>query len=233
MKKTLRVSGKVTRVGAKQAIKLGKQVMALQMPPSLTWIYSFGFKLGVFLILKSFLILRYQWTNLNWSGFTMVIAQFVQALYLIACGALMQNEKLYDEPLKLRKIANSYSGALLIGIVVFVCRETFAWQFFKEPKAINWFVDFFTGIWKGAGEIGLALLFWDFDLWSAFCGLLYFITNIYLHVSFDYEDGLWAKAFDKVHFLRESFHVQGSMDANMLEEDDENVQRDEENGVEK
>jgi len=205
--KSAKVAGKAVKAGTKHAVKAGKAVLALQMPSSLNWIYSFGFKVGVFLILKSFLILRYQFFNLQLSGFIMIASQFLQAFVLIACGALMQNESLYDEPIKLRRISHYYGYALLLGFASFACREIFSWEFFREPQAVNWFVDFFHTIGKGASEIGLSLLFWDCDLWGAFCGLLYFITTVYLHVSFDYSNGFWAKVFDKVHFLRESHTV--------------------------
>ena len=216
--KSAKAAGKAVKAGTAHAIKAGKMAMSIQMPSSLNWIYSFGFKVGVFLILKAFLILRYQFFNLRTSGFIMIACQFLQALVLIACGALMQNESLYDEPLKLRKISHYYGYALLVGLATFVCREVFSWEFFKEPKAVNWFVDFFHTIGKGASEIGLSLLFWDCDLWGAFCGLLYFITTVYLHVSFDYTNGFWAKIFDKVHFLRESHHVAEVLEEENLED---------------
>ena len=203
-KKTAGAAGKIAKSGTKHAIKAGKSIMTLQLPSSLNWIYSFGFKVGIFLILKSFLILRYQFFNLQLSGFIMIVSQFLQALVLIACGALMQNESLFDEPIKLRKISHYYGYALLLGLGIFAFREIFAWEFFKEAASVNWFVDFFHSVGKGASEIGLSLLFWDCDLWGAFCGLLYFITTVYLHISFDYASGFWARVFDKVHFLRES-----------------------------
>ena len=206
-KKTVKVAGKAARTGAKQAVRAGKKVMSIEVPDSLNWIFGFGFKVGIFLILKSFLILRDQITNLQLSGFIIIITQLVQALALIACGALMQNKNLYDDPLKLRKISQYYGYAMLFGALVFGMRSLFGWQFFKEPAAVNWFVDFFTGISKGASELGLGMLFWDFDLWSLLCAVLYFITTTYLHVSFDYDDGLWAMIFDKYHALQQKYNL--------------------------
>ena len=131
--KSAKAAGKAVKAGTAKAIKAGKMAMSIQMPNSLNWIYSFGFKVGVFLILKSFLILRYQFFNLRMSGFIMIACQFLQALVLIACGALMQNESLYDEPIKLRKISHYYGYALLLGFVTFAFREIFSWEFFREP----------------------------------------------------------------------------------------------------
>ena len=216
--KAAKVSGKAVKTSAKYAVKAGHKVMTLEMPNSLNWIYSFGFKVGVFLILKSFLILRYQFFNLQTSGLIMVASQFIQALILIACGALMQNKALYDEPLKLRKISHYYGIAVLLGLIIFTLRSLFDWQFFREPKAVNWFIDFFGGISKGISEFSLSLLFWDCDLWGAFCGLLYFITTVYLHVSFDYVDGFWAKIFDRVHFLREAHNTAELLEDPVFEE---------------
>ena len=213
MKKTTAISGKALKVGKDQALKLEKAAMAIEIPSSLNWIYSFGFKVGLFLILKSFLILRYQFSNLQLSGYIMVMSQMIQALILIACGVLMQNKALYDEPLHLRKISNCYGYALLLGFIVFVLRETFSWNFFKEAQAVNWFVDALHVVTKGAGEFGLSLLFWDCDLWGMFCSLLYFITAIYLHVNFDYESGFWAKALDRVSFLRNAYPVPQPIEA--------------------
>jgi len=203
-KHAINSAGQIAKTSVKHAVSLGKKVATIEIPSSLNWIFGFGFKVGCFLLLKSFLILRYQIFNLRMSGFIMIITQFVQALFLISCGLLMQNRRLYDDPIKLRKIAGRYGYGLFIGMVVFVLREFFDWSFFKEPKAVNWFVDIFTGISKEASEIGLGLLFWDCDLWGAFSGLLYFITVSYLHVSFEYKSGLWAAVFRNVHFLRSS-----------------------------
>lgn len=212
-KKAAKAAGKVARTGVKQVARVSTGIMKIEMPSSLNWIFGFGFKIGVFLILKSFLILRYQAFNLQLSGAIMILSQLIQALALIACGALMQNERLYDEPNKLRKIANYYGLVALWGVLIFILRESFDWTFFRKADGANWFYNFFDNVASGIGNVSLSLLFWDCDLWTAFCGLLYFITTTYLHVSFDYEDGLWAKVFDKLHVLREIHSTEENLEA--------------------
>lgn len=187
--------------GGKKAAAASKAIAAIQMPQSLEWIFGFGFKVGIFLLLKSFLILKYQHANLSSSGYGVIGSQVLQAFVLVGCGVLMQNKAFYDEPKKLRRINLFYGAAFALGVLVFVLRERMNLQFFKAAESVNWFKDLFSGMAKGAGEISLSLLFWDVDLWAMLCGLMYFIVMLYLRVSFPPEKKLLHRAADAVRRL--------------------------------
>ena len=137
---------KLLESSGRKASAVSKAIAAIDMPQSLEWIFGFGFKGGIFLLLKSFLILKYQHANLSSSGYWVIGSQAVQAFVLVACGVLMQNKAFYDEPRKLRGINSFYGGAFLLGVLVFVLRERMNLQFFKAAESVNWFKDLFSGI---------------------------------------------------------------------------------------
>ena len=175
-----------------------------QIPSSINWIFGLGFKIGLLLALKSFLILRYQGANLTMPGFTVVFSQLGLAVVLMACGMLMQERELYQAPLSIRNVSRIYGFTGLVLSVIMACRVIFKWEYFKDPASVNWFVDFFTGIFKGAKEIGLSILFVDCDLWVAFCVLLFFVAYVYLNVKFMYQDSWCGRLVQKIPFLKAS-----------------------------
>lgn len=173
-----------------------------QIPSSINWIFGLGFKIGLLLALKSFLILRYQGANLTIPGFIIVFSQLGLGVVLMACGMLMQDRELYQNPLSIRSVSRIYGFTGLVLSVIMALRVVFKWEYFRDPASVNWFVDFFTGIFKGAKEIGLSILFVDCDLWVAFCVLLFFVAYIYLNVKFMYQDSWCGRLAQRVPFLK-------------------------------
>ena len=163
--------------GGQAAVKASKKIASAELPASLNWWYGFGSKVGLFLALKSFLAIRF--LNLSFTGFIMVAAQLGLAGIFIVLGICMQNKRFADEPAVLRKLGGWYGLCFLLCTIVCILKGTGSWQFFADVKAQNWFIDIFNNITKGAGEITLSIIFWDMDLWTAFCGLLYLLTVAY------------------------------------------------------
>lgn len=174
-----------------------KKLADFQIPASITWVYSLGFKIGILLIFKSFLILRYHFRNLSLSGGLLITAQLVMAAIMIVGGVTMQTQSMYEDPGKLRRAANKYGLITIFCSVIIVFKEWMHWDFFKIPDASNWFMEIWTTITKGAGEITLSLLFWDLDLWTLFCALLYMIADVYLYEMFDDSHSLFGWFFRK------------------------------------
>ena len=184
---------------AKSAAKTGKTLKCVaekyndwQIPSSMNWLFAFGFKIGLLLAVKSFLIIRYQGMNLTVQGIIIVLSQLGLGAMLIVCGILMQDLELYSNPFSIRKISRLYLYTGLACSVVMGLRVVQHWEFFKNPGSVNWFVDFFSGIFKGAKEITLSILFIDCDLWVAFCLLLFLIAY------FKYQDSIHRILVQKI-----------------------------------
>ena len=179
--------------GGQVAVNAGKKIAAAELPSSLNWWYGFGSKVGLFLALKSFLAIRF--LNLSATGFIMVAAQLGLASIFIVLGICMQNRRFADEPAVLRKLGSWYGLCFLLCTIVCILKDTLSWQFFSDVKAQNWFLDIFNNITKGAGEITLSIVFWDMDLWTAFCGLLYLLTVAYCSLETAEQDiTVWTPA---------------------------------------
>ena len=185
LKKVSSISASTAKKAVRVSVAAGKKLADFQIPSSINWIYGFGFKVGIFLALKSALILKYQGNNLAITGFVTVIAQFVTAVMMIIGGVTMQSQRMYEDPRKLRRSANKYGVAAAFGLLIMLVKDRIDWSFFKNPAATNWFMNAWTAVTKGAGEITLSILFCDFDLWTLFCGLLYIIADVYLYEIFD------------------------------------------------
>lgn len=203
--KTANLSALVKDTAAKShaaAKRASVQFSNWQIPNSMNWLFSLGFKIGLLLALKSFLILRYQGMNLTLPGIVIVLSQLFLGSILIACGMLMQDPSLYANPFSVRTIARVYGITGLLCALVMAFRVIGQWAFFKDPASVNWFIDFFTGIFKGAKEITLSILFIDCDLWVAFCLLLFVVSYVYLNVKFAYEDSFCGNLVQRIPALK-------------------------------
>ena len=94
-------ASQVAKKASAAAIKAGKAIVNAPLPPSINWLYGFGFKIGILIVLKSFLVMRYQWANLSREGFWMVSSQLILSLILISCGLIMQTQRILENPRKL------------------------------------------------------------------------------------------------------------------------------------
>ena len=161
-----------------QARQLAASAASAQLPASLNWIYGFGFKIGIFLILKSFLVIRY--LQLSATGCIIVFSQFALALVFIVLGLIMQEPGSNRSRSVLTAITAGYGLTTAIGGAICFLKDVCAWEFFKPIQNANWFVDIFSGAAKNAKEITLSLVFWDTDLWVMFCCILFLLTLIYM-----------------------------------------------------
>lgn len=203
--KTANLSALVKDTAAKSraaAKRASVQFSNWQIPNSMNWLFSLGFKVGLLLALKSFLILRYQGMNLTLPGIIIVLSQLFLGSILIACGMLMQDPSLYANPFSVRTIARVYGITGLLCGLVMAFRVIGQWEFFKNPASVNWFIDFFTGIFRGAKEITLSILFIDCDLWVAFCLLLFVVSYVYLNVKFAYADSFCGNLVQRIPALK-------------------------------
>lgn len=156
--------------------RVGGRIMRAPLPDSLNWLYGFGFKVGVFLFLKSFLVVRF--CQLSPQGFAIVGTQCAMAVMLIALGAVMQTPRVNDSARGLGLCTALYAVTTLGGAAVCVLRSLGAWEYFVTVQS-NFIMDFLHGISKGAKEITMSIVFWDLDLWTALCGLLAVVTLVY------------------------------------------------------
>lgn len=164
---------------------VGAKIATAELPQSLNWFYGFGFKVAIFMILKSVLILRYQAFNLSLVGILMLLTYTGLSTTMIVCGLTMQNNAMYDSKQKLRKASIWYGLTTLVRGCIMVLKVVGDWKYFKNPDSVNWFMDFFSGIFKGSKELGLSLLFIDCDFLVALCGLLFLVTFAYRKINFE------------------------------------------------
>lgn len=194
--KTLNAAKKTTQVGSKGAKLLVKtsakginiltsKATKIEPPQSINWFYSLGFKVGVFLLIKSFLVLKHQYYNLEITGFIMVAFQFCQGLALIINGMILQDINVFSNPNKLSGVVRWFGWVFVANIIIFVFRETFNWKFFEAPTTVNWFVDIISSMGNGISEFALSVFFWDCDIWGLYCGLTYFMTLRYIRYVYD------------------------------------------------
>lgn len=167
-----------SEIAWQQARQLAASAASTQLPASLNWIYGLGFKIGILLILKSFLVIRY--LQLSATGCIIVSYQSMLALIFIVLGLIMQEQDSNKSRSVLTAVTAGYGVAAIIGTVICFLKSTCNWEFFKPIQKTNWFIDIFTGIAKNAKEITLSLIFWDTDLWVMFCAILFFLTDFYL-----------------------------------------------------
>lgn len=172
---TVKETGKHALRAGSKAVKLAA---AAPVPKSLEWIYGFGFKVGVFLILKAFLAARY--LNLSVTGNVIALTQVGIAMVFIILGLIMQQEGVLQRPRQLRKVIWGYGIAALVSIIICSCKVIWSWDFFKQAADSNWFMDVMNSIGKGLGEFFMAVIFWDIDLWTLFCVLLCMLTSTYV-----------------------------------------------------
>lgn len=159
------------------------------LPQSIHWLYGFGFKIGFLLLLRAAVTLRYLWTNLSFGGaITLLMYGFLSAI-LIAGGLIMQDQTVTSSAKKMCRVRNLYFFTTVLLLAITNMRSTFGWQYFKNPRAVNWFVDFFNKIFGGLKELGLSLFFIDIDLQIIFCLLLGIVAWIYGGVHY----GIWSR----------------------------------------
>lgn len=161
-----------------QARQLAASAASAPLPTSLNWIYGFGFKIGIFLILKSFLVIRY--LQLSVTGCIIVLSQCALALVLIVLGVIMQEAGSNRSRSVLTAVTAGYGLTTVIGGAICYLKDVCAWEFFQPVQNANWFVDFFSGAAKNAKELTLSLVFWDTDLWIMFCCVLFLLTLFYM-----------------------------------------------------
>lgn len=146
------------------------------LPKSLDWIYGFGFKVGIFLALKSFLALRF--FHLSLSGCLMVLSQLIMALAFIVSGLIMQRPGSIFDLQTLRISTISYGSVTIYSALICIIKANFDLDFFRKAASKNWFVDFFNGLSKVLGEISMSIVFWDIDLWTMFSLILLLLTIV-------------------------------------------------------
>lgn len=189
---------------SQKVINVGKKISTVQLPQSLNWIYGFGFKVGVFLTLKNFLIFRYGSGNLSVLGHLMVLSQLIMSIAMMICGVILQDSRLYDDQKKVRKVGRFYLYPALFCSIVIAVRELRNLEYFRNPESVNWFVDFFTGLSKNIGEISWSIVFLDSDLWTAFCVILFLVTWVYRIINFptDQHDNVILSAIQRLNSHR-------------------------------
>lgn len=154
--------------------------------------------------MKSVLILFYLFNSLTFLGGLTIASQAMLGFVLCAMGVTMQNRTLYEDPHRVKKAAYWYLWGGLASLVVNLIKWATHLEFFTDPQKVNWFIDFFTGIWKGIKELGLSILFVDRILWTTFSFLLFFISFFYIDVNFNREESHFLRFKQKIeaHFSK-------------------------------
>ncbi len=176
-----KVTNTAKRVTA-DAAKLGAAYMKLPVPSSLSWLYGIGFKIGILLVLKSFIILRYQYSNLSGGGIFVLISQCFMAILMIANGILLQSPLNLHDPKKIFRYNLLYIIAAIPAIIAEILCETENWKFFVHPTS-----NFFKNLLIGIKELQLDLLFIDRDLCIFLVVLMFIITLIYMFGQFGWK----------------------------------------------
>lgn len=158
-----------------KAAAKGTVAAVASVPNTITGLCNLGFRIGIFLILKSYLVLFH--TKLAFTGYCMVVGQLILALIFIMVGTSMQDPRVANSPRKARTNAYAYLFGALLGYFILFISKQFSWNFFAQREAVNWFVDALNTVRGGLGEISMSILFCDQEFWSFFSLLLFFITE--------------------------------------------------------
>jgi len=168
----------------------------IKVPSSIDWFFSLGFKVGIFILLKSFLVITSQSGNMTLYGNCMVISQMLLAVLLMGCGVLLQNQSLYNQPKKMKSIALIYLFGACIAFLPICYGKVNQLNYFKAESVLNPIRNFLNTSITGIKNISLKILFADASLWTFFALILFIFTELYLIVSFgeleirnEYSDG--------------------------------------------
>ena len=171
---------------AKKTADLGKRFLA-SPPPSLEWMYSLGFKVGLFVMLKSVLVLYFCANTLDTGGYAIVLGQIILALILVAAGLVLQNVAIYNEPVKLRRGTFLYLlGAVICGGVELVTKNK-GLTYFKKIEVVS-AKTFLSSLGTSTKEIGLKILFADNFIWVALALILFTISITFLIVNYGFKE---------------------------------------------
>lgn len=150
----------------------------LSLPASLEWLAAFGFKVGVFLCLKSFIVVRY--VNITFSGIIVVLTELILAVILIGAGTSAQRPNIMEKPSSVFFIGLLYMlGAILGGVVCFL-RGLLGMHFALKVESGNILLNAFNSLTAAMKELILSLMFYDLDLWSFLCLMLGIIMIVYV-----------------------------------------------------
>ncbi len=165
----------------KRLISAGKlAAVRAPLPDSLNWLYGLGFKLGVFIMLKCFLVLKTQILNLSSYGVVLCGAQMLLAGVLIACGAAAQSSGVFSDPARLHTVNYFYLLAFIVNASVLAAGRFKALDLFVHAGRQS----FLTELFSGLKSFSLDLLFFDTDLWTLAALLIYMTGSVYLLMSF-------------------------------------------------
>ena len=179
---TFETIGKVAKKIGQGVTSAGSKLISAKVPESINWIYGLGFKVGLFLLLKVFLIVRYLYSNLSDQGFLMLISQAILGLVLVCAGAILQNPNHYNNPIKLKNTSRLYLLSTIMPIVCVTLSITDNWKLFKAPIQTNLFSNAFSSF----KEFNASILFIDKDIMIFFALLLYIISLFYLIANFGF-----------------------------------------------
>ncbi len=163
---------------ARKTARLGQRYFAAPIPHSIDWLYGFGFKLGIILLLKSYLIVRN--VNLSLTGFIIVLTEFLVAMALVAGGILIQQQGILSEKKSLFRVAGIYTGATVLAYFVNALRGIFSWTFFMGAEPKNPLFDFLNKVAREFKNLLMNALFMDIDLLAFFCSILTVILLAYI-----------------------------------------------------
>lgn len=180
--------GLLAKSGHKAGAIVGRALSdfnSIQVPQSLNWFFSLGFKIGIFVIIKDYLVLRRQIGNLSTYGYAVVAGQFILAFIMIALGVILQNPVLYDQPGKMKKATLFYLVAGAANFGTYLYGKFNDAKFFIIQSVDPGFKGVLKNLFSGFREFSLSVLFADLDIWAVFALLMFAITEMYLYITCD------------------------------------------------
>lgn len=173
MPEGIRTTAKKIRNSARHG---GAKYANMALPDSLRWVYTLGFKVGFLLLIKSFLVLRF--LDLSLTGGLIVTAQAITAVVLIIAGVNLQEGSAIGNVRVSGQYGLMFLATGIASQLICTARDAFKWEFIRQTTESNWFMEMIGKATNMLGNATLSLVFWDLDLWTAFCLLLAGITLV-------------------------------------------------------
>ena len=110
----------------------------------------------------------------------MLIGQGTLGIIFIAAGAILQDKRFYDDPVKLKNVSRFYLIGTILPLITTILSHTDSWKYFLTPIKNN----FSNAILLNVKEFSLSIVFIDKDIMIFISLLLYVISTFYLVSTF-------------------------------------------------
>ena len=134
------------------------KAMNAEIPDVLHWLFVFGFKMGLLLLIKNLILLSYDWKVLSPFGLWLIISQIALAIELLWLGLSM--DRIRRIPLQIIL----WLPSVITGIIW----RTGSFPYYAHATDSNFFKKLLNSVVVKISNIGGSIFFADAGIWAAF-----------------------------------------------------------------